>query len=87
MVYRRYGGNVKDIFSMPFFDGYELISYALDAELEEKLFLRWVAGYQFAMEFKEFKAQAGGYAGMRNMAKTDNRTAGEILDTVKDIIG
>lgn len=87
MVYRRYGGNVKDIFSMPFFDGYELISYALDAELEEKLFLRWVAGYQFVMEFKEFKAQAGCNAGMGGVMKTDNRTAGEILDTVKDIIG
>lgn len=87
MVYRRYGGNVKDIFSMPFFDGYELISYALDAEREEKLFLRWVAGYQFTMEFKEFKMLAGGGTGMSDATKTDNRTAGEILDTVKDIIG
>ncbi len=78
---------MKDIFSMPFFDGYELISYALDAELEEKLFVRWVAGYQFAMEFKEFKRQAGGNTGMVNVAKADNRTAGEILNTVKEIIG
>lgn len=78
---------MQDIFSMPFFDGYELISYALDAEMEEKLFLRWVAGYQFAMEFKEFKMHAGGETGMPNVAKADNRTAGEILDTVKEIIG
>lgn len=78
---------MKDIFSMPFFDGYELIRYALDAELEEKLFLRWAVGYQFAMDFKEFKVQAGGHGGMYNVTKTDNRTAGEILDTVKDIIG
>ena len=78
---------MQDIFSMPFFDGYELISYALDAELEEKLFLRWVAGYQFAMEFKDFKMQAGGDIRMASVEKADNRTAGEILDTVKEIIG
>ena len=87
MVYRRYGGNVQDIFSMPFFDGYELISYALDAELEEKLFLRWVTGYQFVMEFNEFKMQAGGDISMASVEKADNRTAGEILDIVKEIIG
>lgn len=72
---------------MPFFDGYELISYALDAELEERLFLRWLAGYQFSMPFDEFKMQAGETSANAIITKADNRTAGEILDTVKKIIG
>lgn len=67
---------------MPFLDGYELISYALDAEYEEKIFWRWAIGYQFVMEFEEFKRSLG-----ENRHTTDNRTAAEILSGVKDIIG
>ena len=82
MIYRRYGGNVKDILSMPFFDGYELIAYALDEEVENKLFLRWVAGYQTAMGFDEFKNQIS--ASIK--AKNDNRTEKEIYDFVLKIM-
>lgn len=83
MVYKRYGGNANDIFSMPFLDGHELISYALDAEREERLFLRWAMGYQFAMEFEEFKGILGG----NGQQVTDGRTAAEILSEVRDITG
>lgn len=82
LIYRRYGGSVQYILSMPFFEGYELLKYALDAEKEDRIFMRWVVGHQFSMDFNEFK---------RNLSNTqavdDNRTAEEILDTVKDIIG
>lgn len=68
---------------MPFLDGYELISYAMDAEYEERLYWRWAIGYQFVMEFEEFKRSLG--EGRQQMA--DDRTAAEILDAVKDITG
>lgn len=67
---------------MPFLDGYEIINYALDAEYEEKIFWRWAIGYQFVMGFEEFKRNLD-----KNRPTTDNRTAAEILDEVKDIIG
>ena len=67
---------------MPFLDGYEIINYALDAEYEERIFWRWAIGYQFVMEFEEFKRNLG-----ENKPVTDNRTVAEILDGVKDIIG
>lgn len=67
---------------MPFLDGYEIISYALDAEHEERIFLRWAIGYQFVMEFEEFKRNLVG-----NRPTADNRTAAEILVGVKNIIG
>lgn len=73
---------MRDILSMPFFDGYELIKYAMDAEVEEKLFLRWAIGYQYSLSFEEFKRKAGAVEEIE-----DNRTAEEILDMVRDIIG
>lgn len=82
MIYRRYGGSTKDIFSMPFFEGYELLKYALDAETDDKLFMRWVIGYQFDMGFDEFKENV-----TTVQTVEDNRTAEEILDSVKEIIG
>lgn len=67
---------------MPFLDGYEMINYALDAEYEERIFLRWAIGYQFVMGFEEFKRNLD-----ENKPVTDNRTTAEILVGVKDIIG
>ena len=81
-MYRRYGGSADSIFSMPFSDGCELIEYALDAENEDRLFLRWAVMYQSQMGFAEFKEVLG--AGKE---PEDNRTAEEILDSVRKIIG
>ena len=44
---------------MPFSDGYELIRYALDADVEDRLFLRWSIWYQSQMGFEEFKSSVG----------------------------
>ena len=82
MIYRRYGGSAKDILAMPLFEGYELLKYALDAETEDKLFMRWVIGYQFDMGFDKFKEKV-----TTVQTVEDNRTAEEILVTVKEIIG
>jgi len=82
MIYRRYGGNARDIFAMPFFDGCEMIAYARDAEYEEKLYMRWVVGYQLYMGFEEFKKEI-----CNANSPGDSQTVEEILDKVKDIIG
>lgn len=66
---------------MPFFDGYELIRYALDAEQEEKMYLRWAIMYQTTMSFEEFKAK------LKGSQIDDGRSAEEILEDVKSIIG
>ncbi len=67
---------------MPFFDGCEMIAYARDAECDEKLYMRWIAGYQLYMGFDEFKKEI--FTAQR---PGDGRTAEEILDKVKGIIG
>lgn len=67
---------------MPFSDGWELIEYALDAENEDRLFLRWAVMYQTQMGFAEFKGALD--AGKE---PEDSRSAEEILDSVRKIIG
>lgn len=71
---------------MPFFDGYEMLRYAWDADGEEKLFLRWVAGYQQHMGFEEFKREAVKGNGVAD-APGKRQSADEILKGVKEIIG
>lgn len=69
---------------MPFFDGFELIQFALEAEEEDRFFLRWAAGYQGEMDFEEFKRQIKGNG---KSEPGDRRTEKEILETVRKIIG
>jgi len=75
---------VQEILSMPFFDGFELIQYALEAEEEDKYFLRWAVMYQGEMDFEEFKRKI---KEVNENASGDNRSAKEILETVRKIIG
>ena len=69
---------------MPFAEGCEMIAYALDAEHEDRLFLRWVAMYQGQMGFEEFRRELGG--GKRD-EPVDGRGAEDILKKVREIIG
>ncbi len=70
------------VFAMPFSDGCELIGYALDAEEEDRVFLRWAVMYQKDMDFDEFRHRLGGADENEEL-----RTAGEILRSVREIIG
>lgn len=71
---------------MPFFDGYELIRYALDADAEDRLFLRWSIWYQSQMSFQEFKSGIP-TTQCRPQGGVKEQTAEEILEDVKAIIG
>lgn len=69
---------------MPFFDGFDLIQYALEAEEDDRYFLRWAAMYQREMDFEEFKRQI---REINEDKSGDRRSAQEILETVRKIIG
>lgn len=71
---------------MPFGEGYELIRYASDADMEDRLFLRWAIRYQSQMGFAEFREQACSWQGHGQEA-ADPRTAADILKKVREIIG
>ena len=65
---------------MPFKDGYELIKFALDEENEQKMYLRWVVGYQSLISFAEFKNK------VRQMSIQDNRDSEDILESVEKMM-
>ena len=89
LIYRRYGGSAGEVLAMPFFDGFEILRYALDAEVEDRLFLRWAVMYQSQMGFEEFKSSMvpANYQQYQGQADADTQTAAEILKKVKSITG
>lgn len=66
------------ILDLPIDEGYEFVKNALEREKEEKLFLRWVVGYQSTTTYEEFKHKL--------MQGTDNRSSEEILNGVESIM-
>lgn len=62
-----------------FVDGFELIKFAWDKEIEDKIFTRWIP-YQDRIGFEEFKDQ------LTQNSRVDTRSKEEILDSVKDIL-
>lgn len=55
--------------------------YAEEQENEEKIFLRWVVGYQSTTTYGDFKNKL-----MQNARHSDKKTEAEILEDVSQII-
>ena len=66
------------ILTMNIGEGYEFIKNAVEQEREEKLYLRWVVGYQTTTTYVEFKN--------RLKQSSDRRTSEEILNDVESIM-
>lgn len=69
---------------MEFETGCALISIAQRKIEEEKLYQRWIYGYQGAMNFEEFKESLG--IESKREEKGTEETAEEILYRVKQIL-
>lgn len=82
MLYSRYGSGAKDILSLPFEEGIEILSVAQRMNNEEKLFMRWAISYQTFMEYDQFKREVN-----VNENVIDDRSEDEILDSVRVILG
>lgn len=65
---------------LPFIDGYELIKFASDDEDDNKMFLRWVIGYQSTMSFVDFKN------GIKQKLIDDHRSSEDILKDVEELM-
>lgn len=76
LIQRRYN-DINKILKLPFKEGYELIKFALEEENEQRMYLRWVVGYQSLISFTEFKNK------IRQMSIQDNRDAEDILADVE----
>lgn len=76
---RRYH-DLKAFYEMPFFDGYELLKTAIDYENEQKIYIRWVVGYQSTTTYLDFKNK------LMQKSMDDQRSADDILDSVKELM-
>lgn len=83
MLFSRYGEFVNTLMKMDYEVGYEYIMTALDQAQEEKIWNRWIAGFQKEYSFDEFKSML-----TVNKTQTTNTDMGidEIMDKVKNII-
>lgn len=64
--------------AMPCGDGLRLIHYAIQQKEEDFIVQRWVAGYQHAMPFEEFRRSL--------TPQVDTRNEADILEDVKSIL-
>lgn len=71
---RRYSA---EFFQLPAEDGVALLEYAINAEWEHNVFLRWIAGNEFGMSFDAFKEE---------VKPRPLRSTRETMKDVKDIL-
>lgn len=72
------------MFSMDFEEGFELISYAIKQQNEEKMHNTWLHGYNQSLNFEEFKDINSGESGE---CQDESLTVEEILTNVKSVLG
>lgn len=83
LLFSRYGSGAKDVLQLEFETGMELIAAAQKEVTEQKLYQRWIYGYQGSMSFEEFKSKLGV---VKQLKETDHKAVDEILSEVKAII-
>lgn len=69
------------ILSKRFDDGILFLRKAREQENEEKLYSRWIQGYQMHISYQDFKKEA-----INNARVIKEKSEDEILDKVKKII-
>lgn len=73
--------NLEYFFALDFLDATEIIKAMNERRMDDYLFKRWIP-YQDQMSFDDFKSQT-----VKNKeSRIDNRSAKEILQSVKKII-
>ncbi len=86
LLYARYGAGARDILTLDFEPGMELIAVAYEASQDEKLFSRWVQGHQRVCSFDDFKTACGVHPGANRVNHYEEETEESILIKVRDII-
>ena len=89
MLFSRYAGGVEQILQYEYKIGIEIINKAYEKENEEKIFQRWVFGYEKEMGYEEFKSKLTGLAKIKMDTPryvSEDITEKEILEKVKSIL-
>lgn len=72
------------VLSMELDRGILFLRKAREKENEDKLFRRWISGYQDKVSFNEFKASV--FEEAKKARKSENQSAEDILEKVRKII-
>lgn len=84
MLFSRYAGGVEQILQYEYKIGIEIIKKAYEKQNEEKMFQRWLAGYEKEIGFEEFKSKLVGE--IETEYYPEDITKEEILEKVKAIL-
>ena len=85
LLFSRYGANADRILCMPPKRGYEFYVKGQQEVDNDRIFMRWINGYQQSMSFVDFKRQiTGGETELSEPRK--EQTEEEILEKVKGIL-
>ena len=85
LAYSRYGGGASDVLAMPFEEGLELLTYAIEQRTEDKAWERWL----HAMSDKSFLE----YREMLGLKNTNistpepKQSVSDVLADLKDVFG
>lgn len=84
LIYRRWG---RDAFSLPFFEGLNLLVYGLNAEIEEKLYRQWLTLYPLMATKKVKYLSFADYKDACTGANIDKRSDDEIIREIEELHG
>lgn len=75
--------DIMFVMNMPFRDGYKQMIKAYEEHNEERLFDRWLSGYEKEMSFEEFKKEL--MKGTKSDREVDrSKTEDEIMEQVEE---
>lgn len=58
VIYSRYGGAAQDVLNLEFTEGMDILRLAIEEITDQKLYARWITGYDREMTFDAFKTKA-----------------------------
>lgn len=86
LAYSRYGGGASDVLAMPFEEGLELLTYAIEQRTEDKAWERWIHSMS-DMSFSEYKEKIGLNKKTTTQEVEPKQSIEEVLSFTKEIFG
>lgn len=79
MIYSRYGGAAKDVLNLEYDEGMDILRVAYEQIAEDRLYARWIQGYDREIDFAAFKNRAVKHQSKQESAETTLSRVEQIL--------
>jgi len=84
VIYMRYGGAAKDVLDLEYDEGMDILRFAYEQTAEERLYARWIQGYDREIDFTAFKNKAVTHKVKQENAETTLSRVEQILSMKVD---